>query len=438
MKVLAVILAGGVGSRLSVLTAKRTKPATPFAGKYRIIDFTLSNCVNSGIYNVGILTQYRPRSLNDHIRIGRPWDLDRMKGGVRLLQPYLGRKDMDWYRGTADAVYQNLDFVRRHKADQVLILSGDHIYKMNYGPMLRFHEENGADLTVAAIKVKPEEIHRFGMLAVDEDGKVVGFQEKPTELQTQGPTINLASMGVYVFNLSVLSQRLEEDARRRKSSHDFGRDVIPRMLELDDEVYAYPFSGYWVDVGTVQAYWEAHMDLLSDNPPFDLYDPDWVFHTRSEERPPVRVNAEATADRRPSSNGCVIGMSLVSNGCVIRGTVEHSVLSPGVQVGPGALVRHSIIMTDTIIGERAVVDRAILDKNVAVGARSHVGFGDDYAPNEVQPDLRTGITVVGKNTIIPAGIKIGRNCFIGCDLEESDFDTDLIASGSTVGHLLEI
>ena len=426
MKAMAVILSGGAGSRLSILTAKRTKPAVPFAGKYRIIDFTLSNCVNSGIYNVGILTQYRPRSLNDHIRIGRPWDLDRMNGGVRLLQPYLGRRDMDWYKGTADAVYQNLNFVHRHKVDHVLILSGDHIYKMDYGPMLRFHEERGADLTVAAIKVKPEEAHRFGILSVDGEGRVVGFEEKPTELQIQGPTISLASMGIYVFNPSVLGQRLEEDARR-KTSHDFGKDIIPRMLELKDEIYAYPFNGYWVDVGTVQAYWEAHMDLLSDDPPFDLYDRDWVFHTRSEERPPVRVNTGATIDK-----------SLVSNGCVVEGTVEHSVLSPGVQIGPGALVRHSIIMTDTIIGERAIVDRAILDKNIVVGARSHVGFGDDYTPNETQPNLRTGITVVGKNTIIPAGIKIGCNCIIANDLEESAFETDLITSGSTVGSLLEV
>jgi glucose-1-phosphate adenylyltransferase len=437
MRVMAFILAGGEGSRLSVLTAKRTKPAVPFAGKYRIIDFTLSNCVNSGIYNVGILTQYRPRSLNDHIRIGRPWDLDRMNGGVQLLQPYLGRKDMDWYKGTADAVYQNLNLVHRYKVDHVLILSGDHIYKMDYGPMLRFHEEKGADLTVAAIKVKPEEVQRFGVLSVDEHNRVVGFQEKPTELQTQGPILSLASMGVYVFNSNVLGQRLEEDARRR-TSHDFGKDIIPRMMELKDEIYAYPFGGYWVDVGTIQAYWEAHMDLLLDSPPFDLYDPDWVFHTRSEERPPVRVSAEAALDRRPVSNGCVIGMSLVSNGCIIRGRVEHSVLSPGVQVGPGALVRHSIVMTDTVIGERAVVDHAILDKNIVVGARSHIGFGDDCTPNEAQPDLCTGITVVGKNTIIPGGIKIGRNCFIDCDLQESDFDTDLVTSGSTVGHSLEV
>jgi len=427
MKVLAFILAGGEGSRLSVLTAKRTKPAVPFAGKYRIIDFTLSNCVNSGIYNVGILTQYRPRSLNDHIGIGRPWDLDRMNGGVQLLQPYLGRKDMDWYKGTADAVYQNLNLVHRYKVGHVLVLSGDHIYRMDYGPMLRFHEEKGADLTVAAIKVKPEEVLRFGMLSVDKEGRVVGFQEKPTELQTQGPILSLASMGVYVFNPSVLGQRLEEDTRRRRSSHDFGKDIIPRMLDLDDKAYAYPFSGYWVDIGTIQAYWEAHMDLLLDDPPFDLYDPDWVVHTRSEERPPARVNTGATIVR-----------SLVSNGSVVDGTVEHSVLSPGVQVGPGALVRYSIIMTDTIIGERAVVDHAVLDKNIVVGARSHVGFGDDYTPNETQPDLCTGITVVGKNAIIPAGIKIGRNCFIACDLKESDFNTDLVASGGTVGHLLEV
>jgi glucose-1-phosphate adenylyltransferase len=417
MKVLALILAGGAGSRLSILTTKRTKPAVPFAGKYRIIDFTLSNCVNSGIYNVGILTQYRPRSLNEHIRIGRPWDLDRMNGGVRLLQPYLGRKDSDWYKGTADAVYQNLNFVRRQRMDHVLILAGDHIYKMDYVPMIRFHEEKGADLTIAVIKVKPEEAHRFGILSVDEEGRVLTFEEKPKETKS-----TLASMGIYVFNPSVLSQRLEEDARK-KTSHDFGKDIIPRMLELKDRVYAYPFSGYWVDIGTIQAYWEAHMDILSDNPPFNLYDPGWVFHTRSEERPPARVNTGAT-----------ISKSLVSNGCLIEGTVERSVLSPGVWVKRKASVRYSIIMNDTIIGEGAVVNHAILDKNVVIGERCHIGFGEDLTPNEEQPDLKMGLTIVGKNTNIPAGIKIGRNCVIACDLEEGDFESDFIPSGKTLGH----
>jgi glucose-1-phosphate adenylyltransferase len=283
--------------------------------------------------------------------------------------------------------------------------------------MIRFHEEKGADLTIAVIKVKPEEAHRFGILSVDEEGRVLTFEEKPKETKS-----TLASMGIYVFNPSVLSQRLEEDARR-KTSHDFGKDIIPRMLELKDRVYAYPFSGYWVDIGTIQAYWEAHMDILSDNPPFNLYDPGWVFHTRSEERPPVRVNTGAT-----------ISKSLVSNGCLIEGTVERSVLSPGVWVKRKASVRYSIIMNDTIIGEGAVVNHAILDKNVVIGERCHIGFGEDLTPNEEQPDLKMGLTIVGKNTNIPAGIKIGRNCVIACDLEEGDFESDFIPSGKTLGH----
>jgi len=419
MKVLALILAGGEGTRLSILTEKRAKPAVPFAGKYRIIDFTLSNCVNSGIYSVGILTQYRPRSLNDHIRRGRPWDLDRsLEGGVTMLQPYRGRRDEDWYKGTADAVYQNLDFVLRQKSDYVLILAGDHVYKMNYEYMITFHEEKRADLTVAAINVSPEEAHRFGILTVDDDWWVLDFQEKPAE-----PKSTLASMGIYVFNTNVLAERLEEDARRR-TSHDFGRDIIPRMVAEGASVYAYPFSGYWVDVGTIEAYWRANMDLLAEEPPFDLHDRSWVIHTRSEERPPVKVR-----------RGGRVARSLVSNGCIIEGRVNHSVLSPGVRVERGAVVRDSVVMTDALIKAGAVVDHAILDKNVVVGEGACIGFGDDYTPNETQPNLTIGLTVVGKNTRLPAGIRVGRNCLISSDIEdESFFATDFIPSGKTIGQ----
>ena len=282
MRVIAMILAGGQGSRLSVLTDKRAKPAVPFAGKYRIIDFVLSNCVHSNIYTVGILTQYRPRSLNDHIRRGRPWDLDRMRGGVTLLQPYIGHEDSDWYQGTADAVYQNLDWVEHYNPDHLLVLSGDHVYRMNYELLLRFHEQREADLTIAVIEVKPEEASRFGMITVDEERRVVDFEEKP-----QQTTSTLASTGIYIFRTSILLQRLREDAEDRDSTHDFGHDIIPQMLARGDHIYAYLFDDYWVDVGTIQAYWEANMDLLLDRPAFNLYSRDWVFHTRSEERPPV-------------------------------------------------------------------------------------------------------------------------------------------------------
>jgi len=417
MRAIAAILAGGQGSRLSVLTDKRAKPAVPFAGKYRIIDFVLSNCVHSNIYTVGILTQYRPRSLNDHIGRGRSWDLDRMHGGVTLLQPYVGRQDSDWYQGTADAVCQNLDWVEHYNSDHLLVLSGDHIYRMNYELLLRFHEQHEADLTITAIQVKPEEVSRFGILTVDEEQRVVDFQEKP-----QQATSILASTGIYAFRTPVLLRWLRQDAKDQDSTHDFGADIIPNMLADGARLCVYPFRDYWVDVGTVQAYWEANMDLLLDRPAFNLYSRDWVFHTRSEERPPVKVKAGATIHR-----------SLICNGCVIEGTVEYSVLSPGVQVMAGAVVRDSIIMTDSIIGPEAVLDRVIVDKNVMVGKGVHLGFGEDYIPNRDQrPELRTGISLVGKNTPLPAGIIVGRNVVIGCDLPESAIPGPLIPSGSTI------
>jgi glucose-1-phosphate adenylyltransferase len=413
-------MAGGRGTRLSILSQKRVKPAVPFAGKYRIIDFVLSNCVNSAIFHVGILTQYRPHSLNDHIRAGRPWDLDReLSGGVTLLQPYqrAGGK-LDWYSGTADAVYQNLNYLLRHKTETVLVLSGDHIYKMDYNPILRYHQEKEADVTICAIAVPAEEASRFGILVTDDEERVCEFQEKPLE-----PRGTLASMGIYVFDSHVLAQRLAKDAHNPNSSHDFGKDVLPHMLEGGDRLYAYPFEGYWMDVGTVQAYWEANMDLLLVEPPLNLLDREWVVHTRSEERPPVNIRT-----------GAAVSHSLITDGCVIEGRVEYSVLSPGVRVHPGAVVRDSIVLTDSEIAPGAVVDRAILDKNVRVGEGAHVGFGMDYTPNRLKPDtLNTGLTLVGKNTHLPPRLRIGRNCVVYSDLRENDFMTDLIGSGNNVG-----
>jgi glucose-1-phosphate adenylyltransferase len=413
--VAAIILAGGQGERLSVLSAQRAKPAVPFAGKYRIIDFTLSNCVNSGIYRVAVLTQYRPHSLNDHIGIGRPWDLDRMRGGVRMLQPYLGRKGSDWYKGTADAVYQNLQALADWRADTLLILSGDHVYKQDYNAMLAFHEEHKADCTVAVQQVPMEEAHRFGTLITGQDGRVVGFDEKPPV-----PKSNLISMGIYVFDRDILVRRLDDDARTQGSKRDFGRDVVPRMVEMD-RVFAYPFRGYWRDVGTIQSYWESNMGLLNEPPDFDLYDTDWVIHTRSEERPPARI----------TDKGNII-CSLISHGSIINGTVEHSVLSPGVFVAEGAIVRDSILFPDCIVGPGSVVDRSILDKNVVVGADVRLGDGSDTRPNRTQPrNLQSGITVVGKGARIPTGLRIGRNCLIAADVIERDFTRFL----STNGHV---
>ncbi|MBE9507723.1 MAG: glucose-1-phosphate adenylyltransferase [Chloroflexi bacterium] len=425
MHTLAMILAGGAGSRLSVLTQKRTKPAVPFAGKYRIIDFTLSNCTNSGISTVGICTQYRPRSLNDHIQSGWPWDLDRVTGGVTLLQPYIGPRDYDWYQGTADAIYQNLDFIQHCHPDVVLILAGDHIYKMDYDVLVTFHLEQGADLTIATVRLAPEEASRFGILETDEEYKVLGFEEKPDL-----PRGNRASMGIYVFNTDVLHEVLEDDHTRAGSRHDFGGDIIPQMINAQNarphgmrpyRVYAFPYHGYWVDVGTTEAYWQAHMDLLVDQPPLDLLEREWIIHTRSEERPPVKMCCGAT-----------VVDSLITDGCVIAGTVEQSVLSPGVVVHQGAIVRRSILMTDTVIEENAVVDHAVLDKRVRVGAEAQVGCGDERAPN-VPAGLHSGLTVVGKNTPVPAGTRVGRNCVIASDLSADAFESDLIPSGTTVG-----
>lgn len=421
-KVLAVILAGGQGERLSLLSQKRAKPAVPFAGKYRIIDFALSNCVNSDIYDVVVLTQYRPHSLHDHIGIGKPWDLDRQNGGVRLLQPYIGRQDADWYQGTADAVYQNLDYIMEGRYDFVLVLAGDHIYRMDYAPMISFHQQHGADATLGAVIVPLEEGHRFGILETDAEARVVSFEEKPKQ-----PRGTLGSMGIYVFNSETLTRVLTEDARRatnggQTSQHDFGHNIIPTMVARGERVYAYPFAGYWQDVGTIQSYWEAHMDLLGDKPAIDLYDRSWVIHTRSEERPPAHVRSKAQ-----------VASSLISHGCIIKGQVERSVLSPGVVVEEGAVVRESIILFDTVIGAGSVVDRAIIDKEVVIGKNCQIGYGDDMTPNKLEPTrLDTGITLIGKRARLPDNLKVGRNAKIGTDLRPEDFSSDTVASGETV------
>ena len=391
----------------------------PFAGKYRIIDFTLSNCVNSHIYDIAILTQYRPHSLNEHIGIGKPWDLDRNRGGVRLLQPYQDRGSQDWYGGTADAVYQNLDYLENRQADLALILSGDHIYKMDYRPLVAFHEEKGADATVAVMNVPPVETDRFGIVTTNEAGRVVEFHEKP-KARDKG---TLANMGVYLFSAEVLAERLHE-GQGTKPDLDFGKHVIPSMVPRD-KVYAYQFEGYWVDVGTVDAYWRTSLALCDLGSPLSLWDPGWVVRTRSEERPPVRCSAQAQMAR-----------SLVSNGCIVHGEVVHSVLSPGVYVSPGAQVHDSVIMNDAWVGPGAIVDKAVVDKQVVVGAGVQLGWGDDMTPNQQLPDrLDTGITVVGKNAHIPAGFRLGRNVLVDSDVDESDFSPfagGKVPSGATV------
>jgi glucose-1-phosphate adenylyltransferase len=411
MKTLVMIMAGGASEDLSVLTAVRSEPAVPFGGKFRIIDFPMSNCVNSGLYNVALLTQYMPRSLNDHIGVGKPWDLDRSQGGVRLLQPYLGVGQTGWQRGSADAVRRNMDFVAEQRVDNLLILAGNHIYKMDYRPMLRFHEQMRADVTLAVRRVSPFETYRFGIVGVDGNMQVTSFKEKPRRSKE-----TLASMGIYVFNFESLKEILTDE-----TLNEFGRDVLPSILN-SHKVCAYNFEGYWANVGMLQAYWEANMALLAETPALDLYDPEWVIHTRSEEQPPVKIGPEAW-----------VGGNLLSNGCVIDGVVERSVLSPGVRVAPGAIVRDSVIMNDTFIDVNARVERAIIDKEVYIGEGAEIGYGIDNAPNRLYPGrLNTGLTVIGKKARISAGIKIGHNIIINPGVTEEKFQTDFIASGETI------
>jgi len=411
-RTMAMILAGGEGERLSILSSVRAKPAVPFGGKYRIIDFTLSNCVNSDINDVVVLTQYNPRSLNDHIGLGRPWDLDRARGGVKLLQPYIARgRVAEWYRGTADAVLRNRSILERSNAETILILAGDHIYKMDYQPFIAAHRRKRADVTIAVRRVPLAEASRMGILALDENDRIVEWQEKPKQ-----PKSDLASMGVYVFSRRALLKWLDEDRI------DFGGHVVPAMLDGGARVYGYRFAGYWQDVGTIQSFWEANMALLVDDPELDLNDLDWVIHTKSEERAPAKVGPTAQVHR-----------SLISHGCVIDGTVVNSVLSPGVRVGMGAVVRDSIVMFDSVIGSRAVIDRAILDKEVLVGAGAIVGEGPDDTPNKAEPGrLNTGITVVGKQATIPRGARIGRNVRIGEGVRTADFVRKVVPGGGSV------
>ncbi|MBQ1848094.1 MAG: glucose-1-phosphate adenylyltransferase [Clostridia bacterium] len=353
----AMLLAGGQGSRLYNLTEKTAKPAVPFGGKYRIIDFTLSNCVNSGIDTVGVLTQYQPYVLNEYIGSGQPWDLDRTYGGVKILPPYQRATGAAWYTGTANAIYQNLDFIERYDPDYVLILSGDHIYKMDYSEMLRYHIEKGADCTIAVIEVPLDEASRFGIMNTNDDGSIYQFEEKPAK-----PKSTKASMGIYIFGKEVLKKYLEEDEADEKSSNDFGKNVIPRMLNSGAKMFAYPFSGYWKDVGTVKSLWEANMDLIGAKPALDLHTPKQRILSRNSTRPPHFIGSEA-----------YVANSLITEGCEIYGTVINSVLFGGVKVASGAVVKDSVIFEESEIGEGSVVEYSMLDCRVSVGKDCRVG-----------------------------------------------------------------
>jgi glucose-1-phosphate adenylyltransferase len=403
MKTRAIIMAGGEGARLSVLTVKRAKPAVPFAGKYRIIDFTLSNCVNSGIFDVMILAQYRPHSLMEHIGAGGPWDLNRdFTGGVRIYTPYKARFGSDWYLGTADAVQQNYSFIKQTNPDVVLILSGDHIYAMDYDAMITFHHDHHADLTMAAIRVPLEEAPRFGVVGVSADYRVATFVEKPKQ-----PPSDLINMGVYVFDAKILDRVLWQDHQRADSAHDFGKNIIPQMLKEGAAIYAYPYSGYWMDVGTIESYWQAHMDLLADPPPLNLNDRGWVIHTRTEERPPMRI-----------APGTTVEASMISDGCIIEkgAVVQSSVLSPGVVVRAGARVCQSVVLTDTSIERGASLCRAIVDKRVHIGEKTSIGSSDPGA----------ALAVIGKNSEVPASTIVEAGAVIGTDVIASDYSAALV------------
>ena len=374
----AMLLAGGQGSRLSVLTSKNAKPAVNFGGKYRIIDFPLSNCVQSGLDTVGVLTQYQPLVLNEYIGTGQPWDLDRNYGGVKILPPYQGKKGADWYKGTANAIYQNLQFIERYDADYVLILSGDHIYRMNYAEMLAYHKASEAVCTIAVIEVSLKEASRFGILTTNEDGRITKFTEKP-----KNPDSTKASMGIYIFDRKKLTDYLVADAADPKSSNDFGENIIPAMLAAGEKMMAYTFKGYWKDVGTIDSLWEANMDLLGEEPALQLHDDKWKILSRHDNAPPHIVGERG-----------VVENSSITEGCAIYGTVKNSVLGENVQVLEGATVVDSVLMGDCIVGRGATVEYAMIDRDVTIGEGARIG-----APRKGAK----GIAVVGEGTVIEDG-----------------------------------
>lgn len=415
-EIIALLLAGGQGSRLGVLTRKIAKPAVLYGGKYRIIDFSLSNCINSRIDTVGVLTQYQPLKLNTHIGIGKPWDMDRMNGGVTILSPYMKENSGEWYKGTANAVFQNIDYVDKLEPEYVIILSGDHIYKMNYSLMLEFHKKNNADATISVIDVPMEEASRYGILNTYENGKIYEFEEKP-----KNPRSTLASMGVYIFNWKILREYLIRDDSCQGSENDFGKNILPMMMIEGKSMFAYKFSGYWKDVGTIQAFWESNMDLIKRVPEFNLYDPTWKIYTPNPVKPAHYIGPEGS-----------VKTSLIAEGCMIYGNIRNSVLFPGVVVEKGALVENSIIMSNSKIGAQSTIIQSIIGENTEIGENVIIGKGEDI-PNEAKPAIyNSGITVVGERAVIPANVEIGRNVMIDINTAPEDFCSRKIPSGGNV------
>lgn len=413
-EMIAMLLAGGQGSRLGVLTSKMAKPAVAFGGKYRIIDFPLSNCINSGIDTVGVLTQYQPLRLNTHIGIGIPWDLDRNVGGVTVLPPYEKSTNSEWYTGTANAIYQNLEYMEQYNPDYVLILSGDHIYKMDYKIMLDYHKANNADITIAAMPVPIEEAKRFGIVVTDDDNRITEFEEKP-----ENPKSNLASMGIYIFSWKVLKNALI--ALKDQNKCDFGKHVIPYCFENNKRLFAYEYNGYWKDVGTLNSYWEANMELIDIIPVFNLYEEFWKIYTRTDAIPPQYISSDAFIEK-----------SIIGDGSEIYGKVYNSVIGSGVVIEEGAVVRDSIIMQDTVIGKNTSVEKAIIAEEVVIGDNVEIGVGEE-AENVLKPKIyNSGLVTIGECTVIPDGVKIGKNTAVSGETKPEDYPNGELVGGGVI------
>ena len=415
-EMIAMLLAGGQGSRLGILTKNKAKPAVAFGGKYRIIDFPMSNCINSGVDTVGVLTQYEPLLLNQHIGIGIPWDLDRKNGGASILAPHVkGGEQGEWYSGTANAIFQNMDYINSYSPEYVLILSGDHIYKMDYSKMLAFHTQNNCDCTIAVLEVSLDEASRFGIMNTREDDSIYEFEEKP-----ENPKNNLASMGIYIFTWSVLKELLAR-ADKQFPDSDFGKHIIPMLLADQGVMYAYRFRDYWKDVGTIESYWASNMELIRALPDFNLYEDFWKIYTSSDHQPPQYTAA-----------GSVVKTSLLSEGCEIYGEVHNSVLGPGCVVEEGAVIRDSILMANCVVGHNARIDRCVIDENSRIGANVSMGSGENTANFDKPGIYSTGITVTGENTTIPDNAVIGKNCVIYGQTNEAHYNGLRLESGHSI------
>ena len=413
-EMIAMLLAGGQGSRLGVLTANVAKPAVAFGGKYRIIDFPLSNCINSGIDTVGVLTQYQPLRLNTHIGIGIPWDLDRNNGGVTILQPYEKSGGSEWYSGTANAIYQNMKYIDSYNPEYVLILSGDHIYKMDYEVMLDFHKQNNADVTIAVMPVPMEEASRFGIVVADDEKRICEFQEKPAE-----PKSNLASMGIYIFSWKALKEALI--ANEDVENCDFGMHVIPYCFDQGERIFAYEYNGYWKDVGTLGSYWEANMELIDLIPEFNLYEEYWKIYTKSDVLAPQYIAADAKVDK-----------SIIGEGTEVYGEVHSCVIGANVTIGKGSVVRDSILMEGVTIGENVVIDKAIIAEDTLIGDNAVLGVGEEK-PNKLKESVYAfGLVTIGEKSVIPPDVKIGKNTAISGVTTPEDYPDGLLDSGEYI------